>query len=332
MFRFQHSEYFLALLAIPLLVFLYIFLLRWKENVTRKMGDPVFIRALVKTYSPFKFLLKFLMALLAFVAIVIGLTNMQKKGKNDRVHRAGVDVILLLDVSKSMLAEDVRPSRLEKAKQLLIKLIDKLPDDRVGLILFAGRAYMQMPLTSDQGAAKMYLQDASPDVVPTQGTVISDALKMANSAFNSKEHKFKSIVLVSDGEDHDPEALKTAKLMADEGVMINTVGIGSADGATIIDPITRETKKDENGQIVITKLNEKELNDIANVTNGIYLHLDNIEAAQITLAQQLDSIEKKSLTDSEYIDYKNYFQWFLAAALILLLLEFLFSERRVSIA
>ncbi len=269
-------------------------------------------------------MVKFALGILALAAIIIGAANLRKKGLSDNISRQGVDVMILLDVSKSMLADDIRPSRLEKAKQLLTKLLDVLPDDRVGLILFAGRAYMQMPLTIDQRAAKMYIQDAGPDIVPTQGTVISDALRMANGSFNSKEHKYKAVVLVSDGEDHDPEALKTARMMADNGVMINTVGIGSPDGTAFIDPATHATKKDENGQVVISKLNETELTQIADATNGIYIRLDNIESTLITLSQRLDGIEKKAVADSEFADFKNYFPWFLASALLLLLIEFLF--------
>jgi len=326
--RLQHVEYLLGLLVIPALIMLFVAVVKWKKKVSLKIGDPALVRQLVATYSPVKFLVKFCIVLLAIAAIVLGAANLQKKGKSDNINRTGVDVILLLDVSKSMLAEDIRPSRLEKAKQLLTKLLDKLPDDRVGLVLFAGRAYMQMPLTIDQAAAKMYIQDAGPNVVPTQGTVIADALRMASGAFNSQEHKYKAVVLISDGEDHDPDALATAKKMAENGVMINTVGIGSSDGATIIDPVTRETKKDENGLAVISKLNEKELTDIADATNGIYIRLDNVEDATITLSKRLDSIEKKALTDSEYVEYKNYFQWFLAAALLLLLIDFFLPERK----
>jgi tetratricopeptide (TPR) repeat protein len=236
--------------------------------------------------------------------------------------------MILLDVSKSMLARDIKPSRLEKAKQFLLRLTDQLENDRIGLILFAGRAYLQMPLTSDHGAARMYIQDASPDAVPTQGTVIGEALSMANTAFNSKERKYKSIVLVSDGEDHDPEAAKVAKQLANNGVMINTVGIGSPDGSAIEDPTTGDLKKDAEGHTVISKLNEAELQSLANTTNGQYLRLDNVDDALITMTQQLESAEKKAMSDAEFIDYKNYFQWFLAAAFVLLLTEFFLSERR----
>ena len=327
--RFQHLEYLLLLAGIPILLMLFLTLLQWKKRIAQKMGDPLLIKQLIRSYSPIKFIIKFCLGLLALAAIVIGAANLRKKGVSDNINRQGVDVMFLLDVSKSMLAADERPSRLEKAKQLLTKLMEALPDDRVGLILFAGRAYMQMPLTIDQRAAKMYIQDAAPDVVPTQGTVISDALRMANGSFNTKEHKYKAVVLVTDGEDHDPDGLKTAKMMGDNGVMINTVGIGSAEGAPIIDPLTHESKKDENGVPVITRLNEAELSQIATVSNGIYIHLDNIESALSELTQRLDSIEKKAVADSEFADYRNYYPWFLAFALLFLLIDVFLSERKL---
>jgi Ca-activated chloride channel family protein len=187
---------------------------------------------------------------------------------------------------------------------------------------------MQMPLTIDMGAAKMYIQQASPLLVPTQGTNIAEALRMANGAFNSKEHKFKAIVLVSDGEDHDPDALGVAKQLAEAGVMINTIGIGSPEGSTIIDPVSHEIKKDLNGQVVVSKLNEEGLARLANVTNGSYLRLGNMDDALITLSQRLDSIEKRSLNDVEFTNYKSYFPWFIAAALLLVVFEFFLPERK----
>ncbi len=296
------------------------------------MGDPALIRQLINNYSPLRFAAKFILLLLSFLCLAMGAANLQKRGEPEKVTRNGVDIMLLLDVSKSMLADDIKPSRLEKAKQLLSRLIDHLQNDRLGLVLFAGRAYMQMPLTSDHGAAKMYVQEAGPDLVPTQGTVIADALRMANSAFNSKELKYKAIVLISDGEDHDPEALKTAKELAAMGVMINTVGIGSPDGSTIIDPDTKELKKDANGATVVSKLNEKELSDLATETNGIYIRLTNMDDVLITLSQRLDGIEKREVADDDHINYRSFFQWFIAAALLLLLAEFFLKERKLRIA
>ena len=210
MYRIEHIEYLIGLAGLPVLLGLLWLLLRWKKKTAARMGDPALVSLLIDNFSPARFLIKTGLALLAFVIIVLGAANLQKPGSMENVQRKGVDVMLVLDVSKSMLARDIKPSRLEKAKQLLLRMTDQLVNDRIGLILFAGRAYLQMPLTSDHGAARMYIQDASPDVVPTQGTVIGEALQMANTAFNSKERKYKSIVLVSDGEDHDPEALKVA--------------------------------------------------------------------------------------------------------------------------
>lgn len=330
--RFENINYWWCLTAIPFLIVLFIFLLQWKKGTAKKIGDERLVNFITRNYSPFKFLLKFIIVLVALSAVIIGAMNYQTQGKTENIHRKGVDVMIVLDVSKSMLAEDIKPSRLERAKQLLTLLMNKLENDRVGLVLFAGRAYMQMPLTTDHSAAKMYIQEASPNTVPTQGTVISEALEMANHAFNSKEQKYKAMILISDGEDHDPDAEKAAKALAQNGVMINTVGIGSPDGSPIMDPVTRQFKKDVDGQTVISKLNEVELHNLSDITNGIYIRLDNMDDALITLSQQLDSVEKKSLADTEFVNYQSFFQWFLAAALLLLMIEFILPERKMNIA
>jgi Ca-activated chloride channel family protein len=327
-FRIEHIDYLIGLAGLPILLLLLWWLLQWKKKTISRIGDPSLVSQLIGNFSSVRFLIKAGLAVVAFMVIVMGAANLQKPGSMENVQRKGVDVMLVLDVSKSMLARDIKPSRLERAKQFLIRLVDQLPSDRIGLVLFAGRAYLQMPLTTDHGAAHMYIQEASPDVVPTQGTVIADALRMANAAFNSKERKYKSIVLVSDGEDHDPDAAKVAKQLAEDGVLINTVGIGSPEGSPIEDPATGELKKDEEGHTVMSKLNEAELQQLATETNGTYLRLDNVEDALITMTQQLGAAEKKATSDSEFIDYKSYFQWFLGAAMLLLLGEFLIAERR----
>ncbi|HEY4934966.1 MAG TPA: VWA domain-containing protein [Puia sp.] len=330
--HFQHPEYFIGLILIPLLVFLYYRLISWKKTLGNRIGDPTLVAQLVKSFSSRNFLLKFILICAAVLFLVAGLANLRARGSAENISRQGVDVMIVLDVSKSMLAQDVKPSRLDKAKQLLYRLIDRLQNDRIGLILFAGRSYMQMPLTTDHGAAKLYISEAGPDAVPTQGTVFAEALNMANNSFNRNEHKYKAVVLISDGEDHDPDALKVAKQMADDGVMVNTVGIGSPEGSEIIDPETREPKKDNKGNTVISKLNEQELTGISDATNGIYIHLENLEDATITLTQRLDSIEKRALSDSEFINFKNYFPWFIGLAGILLILELFIPERKRKIA
>lgn len=269
---------------------------------------------------------------LALSAVIVAAANLQKPGAMDNIQRKGVDVVIAMDVSKSMLAEDIKPNRLERARQLVYKLMDQLPNDRVGLVLFAGRAYLQMPLTTDHGAARMYIQQAGPEVVPTQGTIISEALRASNSAFNSKERKFKSIVLITDGEDHDPQAVPLAQQLAQDGVMINTIGIGSAEGAPIMDPATNEYKKDENGNTVVSRLNETVLQQLAGATKGVYVKLNEVDATVNAITKQLNTIESTSLDDNAFRDYKSYFQWFLAIAFVFLLIEFFLPERKLKAA
>ncbi len=264
--------------------------------------------------------------------MVLATMNLQKPGQSANVKRAGVDVMIAIDVSKSMLATDSKPNRLEKARQLVYKLLEELKDDRIGLVLFAGRAYLQMPLTTDHSAAKMYVQNASPDVIPTQGTIFSEALRVSNSGFNSKERKFKSIVLISDGEDHDPEALKIAASLAENGVMINTVGIGSPEGSNIIDPSTDTYKTDAQGQPVLSKLNEPLLQQMAAASKGVYSRLDNVAETVKTLKDQINTIEKTSIDDASFRDYDSLFYWFVAAAILFLVLEQCWPERKWKIA
>ncbi len=326
MVHFQHIEYLLALALVPLMILLYVFVLRSKKNTIKKIGDPALVNQLIKDYSPAKFLIKFVLIVTAFVAGIIALANPRMPKGTTIVNRSGIDVMIALDVSKSMLADDINPSRLERAKQFIERLIDKLPDDRIGIVVFAGRAYLQMPLTTDHSAAKMYLSSATPDVVPTQGTVIGDALKMCYAAFNTKEKKYKSVVLVSDGEDHDKTAEKVTKAMAEEGVMINTVGIGSPEGTTIIDPATGVTKTDADGRPVITKLNEKELQSIAANGNGLYELFTNTDDVVNGIDTQLKKMGQHSITENSLVNFKNFFPWLLGLALLLLVAEFFVSE------
>jgi Ca-activated chloride channel family protein len=332
MYRFQHFEFFIGLALIPVLIAFFISVISWKKKRIKKIGDPLLVKELIKNYSPIKFYIKFFLVILALAGMVGATANLQKPGRMENVNRKGVDVMIALDVSKSMLADDIKPNRLERAKQLIYKLMDKMENDRIGLVLFAGRAYIQMPLTTDHGAAKMYIQNAGPETVPSQGTVIGEALKVANTAFNSKERKFKSIVLISDGEDHDPQALQLTKALAQNGVMINTVGIGSPEGVPLIDNTTKELRKDAQGNAIITKLNEPELRQLATETKGIYVHLEDAGDAADKIMAQLNTIEQTALGDDAFVDYLSYFQWFLAGAFLLLLIELFTSEIKYKIA
>jgi Ca-activated chloride channel family protein len=328
---FQHPEYLFALCGIPAMVVLFLLYVKWKKQTIKKIGDPVLVQQLISDYSPRKFSIKFILITTAFALMAIALANPRKPFGSSNIKRNGIDVMIAFDVSKSMLAQDIKPNRLERAKQLISKLIDKMPDDRIGIVVFAGRAYLQMPLTSDLVAAKLYLSIASTEVVPTQGTVIGDALKMCYTAFNTKEKKYKSIVLISDGEDHDENAVKLSRSLADEGVVVNTVGIGSAEGATIDDPITGEQKKDTEGKTVITKLNETELKNIAAATGGIYQLFTNTDEVADAIDGQLKTMEQRGITETSLASYQHYFRWLLGAALLLLLIDFFTSEKKSAV-
>lgn len=332
MYRLQHTELLAGLVLVPVLLAFFLLALRWKRTRVKAIGDAALVKQLVGGYCPFLYFLKFFLVILALAALVGAAVNPQKPGKMENVNRKGVDVMIALDVSKSMLAEDLKPNRLERAKQLVTKLMEKMENDRVGLVLFAGRAYPQMPLTTDHGAAKMYLQTAGPDVVPSQGTVIADALRVANTAFNSKERKFKAIVLISDGEDHDPQALQMTKELAHNGVMINTVGIGSPEGVPLIDNSNNSLRKDAQGNAIVTKLNETELQQLAAETQGIYVRLDDTDEAASKIKAQLNTIEQKALGDDAFVSYKSYFQVFLLAALLFLVIEIFTPEKKFKIA
>jgi Mg-chelatase subunit ChlD len=303
-------------------------LLFWKKNTIRKIGDRVLVKELVKNYSSRLFTLKFILLLLAFTAGIVAIANLRKPSASENITRKGIDVVIALDVSKSMLATDLQPSRLERAKQLIMKLIDRMPNDRIALVYFAGHAYLQMPLTVDHTSAKIFVNAASPDLVPSQGTVISEALLMGSRAFNTKEGRFKTIILISDGEDHDIDILNAVNQVADAGVMVNTVGIGSVEGSEIIEPATGEPKKDANGNIVISKLNDAELKLVAEKTNGAYVHFDDSEQVIKTILDQLSQIEGKAFGDVSLMNYTTYYGWFAGLMLLLLVTEFFIPERK----
>ncbi|MDQ2718848.1 MAG: VWA domain-containing protein [Bacteroidota bacterium] len=329
MVHFQYIEYLIALASLPLMLLFYFLIIKWKKNTAKKIGDPLLVKELTAQYSARKFLSKFILFSTAFALCAFAVAGLVKPDGNQKINRKGIDIMIALDVSKSMLAQDIKPSRLERAKQVISRIIDNSPEDRIGLVIFAGRAYLQMPMTIDHAAAKMYLTSASPDDVPTQGTVISDALKMCYAAFNIKDKTFKSVLLLSDGEDHDEDAIKVTKQLAQQGIMVNTVGIGSPQGSVIMDPETGQYKTDDKGQTVITKLNEEELRNIAKAGNGIYQLYSTTDEIAKNIKNELANIGKEATaSDSAYASFKQYFQYFLGAAFCLLLLEFFLSEKR----
>lgn len=326
--QFQYKEFVWAFTAIALFLLLFLLLLQWKRKVKKKMGDLSLINTLTKSFSSSLFTGKFILLSLGFAAGTLAIMNPRQPGASDNLTRKGIDVMIAMDVSKSMLAADLAPSRLERAKQFVNKLMEAMPDDRIGLVLFAGKAYLQMPLTLDHGAAKLFVSSATPDAVPQQGTVISDALDMSVKAFNAKEGRFRSIILISDGEEHDAAAIETAKDLSNRGVMINTVGVGSTEGSVIPDPLTGVNKTDEAGNTVISKLNEDVLKQVAEQTSGTYVHLESSDAAVSTIKNQLSDIDKKEISDISLVNYKTFYMWFAGLMFFFLVIENFIPERK----
>lgn len=324
----QYPFLLLGLILLPILVFIYLLAVRKRKAAFRKLGDKDLVNALLSTYRRSSHTLKFILLLIATGLLVLTLANPRVPQPGLPQQRTGIDVMLALDVSKSMLADDIQPNRLERAKQVMNKIIDGLKNDRVGIVIFAGKAYLQMPITSDLGAAKMYLASASTESVPTQGTVLGEAMKMSYAAFNSKDKKYKSVVLITDGEDHDENAVDIAKKMASEGVVINTVGMGSREGSTITDPVTKQAKTDRDGNVVITRLNEDLLKQISQNTNGIYQPFTSTDLIVGNIEKVLSTMPQRVVRDNSLANFESLFRYILAAVLILLLLEMFISERK----
>jgi len=329
MLSFQYTYLLVGLLVLLPLCALFIFVIRWKKKVKKQIGDEELVNALTADYSPENFNYKFILIAAALALCIAGAANLRTPAKGNTGNRSGIDVMVALDVSNSMLAQDIKPNRLERAKQVLNQVIDKMGNNRMGMVVFAGQAFLQMPLTSDLAAAKLYVSSTSTDAVPTQGTVIGDALRMCNTALATKEKKYKAVILISDGEDHDEKAEDAVKELQDNGVVIYTIGIGSPEGAPIFDPAMNDYKKDENGNTVVSKLNEKDLQNIASQTGGQYYLFTTADEVANKAAASIDQMEKKQIGGTGIRVYNSYFQWFLLFALIFLLLETIIPERKM---
>lgn len=320
MLAFQHSSYLYLLFLLPVFVLLFGAYRHWRTQRLRHMGDRRLVRAQLKGLKQRSATRRFILLALAFTCAVLAAANLRKPGKVVQAQIKGVDVMIALDVSKSMLATDVAPSRLARARQLVTRLLAQMGSNRAGLIVFAGRAYQQVPLTTDFSALRMMLQNAGPQMVPAQGTVISDAIELAQEGFPKNEKKYRTLVVISDGEDHETAAISAAKNAAAAGLVIHTVGVGSPEGATIPDPETRAVKLDEKGAPVISKLNESMLEEIAETGGGTYTLLANPDAAAAKIAAEIGSMEQREMGAMQYTEYTHYFQFFLLPALLCLAL------------
>lgn len=331
MFRFQHTEFLWALVALPLLLLVFILLLRWRKKSVKNFGDHHLMQRLMPDVSQDKPTVKFILFTLAYVFLVLGLANPQIGTKLEEVKREGVDIIIALDVSNSMLAEDLSPNRLERAKRAIEQLVDKLHNDRIGIIVFGGQAYTQLPVTTDYAAAKLFLSTINTDLIPTQGTAIGAAISLAMESFDFKNNSGKAIVIITDGEDHEGDVMAEIKSANEKQVVIHTIGMGSAQGAPI--PFYKNGqqlgfKKDREGNTVVTKLNEEMLAQIASAGNGIYVRASNAESGLNIILEKINRMQKAEFGTKIYTDYEDRFQYFIAISILLLVLELVITERK----
>jgi Ca-activated chloride channel family protein len=330
-FRFENPQFFYALLAIPVMIAIFIWMIFWKKKALKRYGDWMIMQRLVPGMSRSRMIFKFVILLLAVVSLIIGMANPQIGSKLVEGERKGIDIMVALDVSNSMLAQDIEPNRLERSRQAISKLIDKLENDRLGIIVFAGNAYVQLPITTDHSAAKMFLSTISTRVVPTQGTAIGEAIELASESFDDEKHS-RAIVIITDGENHEDDAIKIARSVAEKGIRIYTIGMGLPEGTPIpeFDNYNRQTgyKKDREGNTVITRLNEKMLQDIAIAGEGIYVRANNTQAGLNKVFDEINELEKTEFESKMFSDYESRFQYFIGISLVLLLLELLLFERK----
>jgi len=329
MYQIEEPKYFILLLLIPVIWLAYFYMRYWQIRKQKAVIDSKLFDKVIREKSRIKAFVKMLMLSLSLLFLVTGLTNPKMGTKLETVKRRGVDIVFAIDVSKSMDAEDIAPSRLEKAKRLVSKIVDNLVSDRIGIIAYAGEAYPLLPITTDYAAAKIFLQNMSTDLVSSQGTAIDDAIDLATTYFDEDDTN-KILVILSDGEDHSQKAVEAAKRAAQQGVTIFTVGIGTQKGSVI--PIKKNGnlygyKRDKNGQTVITRLDDKTLKEIAAATHGKYIDGRNTENVVKYISDALKKMDKKEFETTKFSEYKDQFQWFLAAGLFFLILYILILER-----
>ncbi|MGI4749249.1 MAG: VWA domain-containing protein [Janthinobacterium lividum] len=331
MLRFANAYLLWALLLVPLLVILFIVIRRWKKKALAAFGDKAVISRIMPDVSHSRPTLKFVLFIVGYTLLIIGLAGPQVGTHIDEVKRKGADLMILLDVSNSMLSQDFAPNRLENAKSALAQLINNLHDDRIGIIVFAGEAYVQMPVTTDYSAAKLFLNTINTGIVPVQGTAIGAAIDMGMKSFDFKDGTSKAMILMTDGENHEDDAVVTAKNAHEKGVAIHVIGFGSPQGAPI--PIYDNGKQagfhlDSAGHTVISKLNEDMCKEIAVAGNGVYIRATNANSGLGIVMDQVHKMQQKTYNAKSFKDYEDRFQFFLVIALLLLVIEFFISNRK----
>lgn len=330
-FRFANTELLYLFFLIPVLIVVFIIAWQIKKKALKKFGDLGVISQLMPEVSFNRPIAKFILFAIAGFFLIIAIAQPQFGAKLEEVKRQGVEIMIALDVSNSMLAEDISPNRLEKAKLAISKMVEKLQNDKIGLIVFAGNAYMQVPITTDYSAAKMLLSGINTDIVPTQGTSISSAIELASKSFSPKADCGKAIIIITDGENHEPDAVNVAQQAAEKGIVVYTIGMGTPKGVPI--PVKKRFgskgyRKDKDGNIVVSKLDEKSLQEIASAANGAYIRANNTKIGLMALYKEISKLQKGEVESSVFSDYDDKFQYFIGFALFFLLLDLLMLERK----
>lgn len=333
MYQLEEPIYFYALIAIPAIVVLFLLVLLWKKRTQNRFASAALLDKLSPTKSTFKASLKVLIVCLALGCLSFALVNPKVGTKLETVKREGVDVVFALDVSKSMLAEDIAPNRLDKSKQLITQIINSLAGDRIGIIGYAGSAFPQVPITTDFSSAKLFLSGMDTDMVSSQGTAIKEAIEMAKTFYNDEEQTNRVLFIISDGEDHEGNVAEITEEAVALGIRIFTIGVGTVEGGPIPikqDGVLQYYKRDENNVQVITRLGEDTLKEIASEANGEYMNGGNTKEVVAKVTDILNGMDKKEFEAKQFTDFKDQFQWFLAGALLLLVLDVLFLERKTA--
>ena len=328
MFRFEEPAYLYLLLLLPVLALLYWYSNYRRRRAIRKFGDPELMAMLMPDVSKYRPDVKFGIIWLVVALFSLLLARPQVGSKLETVKRQGVEVMIALDISNSMLAQDVQPSRLAKAKRLVAQLVDKMENDKVGMIVFAGDAFTQLPITSDYISAKMFLESIDPSLISKQGTAIGAAINLATRSFTPQEGVGRAVIVMTDGENHEGGAVEAATEAAKKGIQVNVLGVGLPDGAPIPMEGTNDYRKDREGNVIVTRLNEAMCQEIAKAGNGLYVRVDNTNNAQKAIGQEINKMAKADVETQVYTEFNEQFQavaWFI---LILLLVEMLILERK----
>lgn len=331
MLRFAHIEFLYGLVAIPVFILFFTRMSRWKKKAISTLGDKNVVTMMIPQVSFSRPWIKFILFILAFTFLIVGIADPQIGSKMEDEKRKGADLMILLDVSNSMLSQDMAPNRLENAKRAIAQLIDNLHDDRIGIIVFAGEAYVQLPVTTDYSAAKLFLNTINTNIVPTQGTAIGSAIDLGMKSFDFKDGTGKAMIIITDGENHEDDAVASARYAAEKDVMVNVIGMGSENGSPI--PLYQGGKQvgfhtDSAGHTVISKLNEDMCKEITAAGNGVYVRATNANSGLNIVMNQISKIQRKTYDSKSFKDFEDRFQFFLGFAFLLLIVEFFISNRK----